>query len=585
MKLQKSNFSRLLKSPHISIILGISLLYFIYNVFHIYSLLSIDNDALYGVSNTQTYCFVLFIAFLYVSYEYVYTYKNSDIEETIASNESGKFRSYVSMFITLFIFVLFIYAISILIGFITALSASIHNPVFYWHILLTSTLNFLILLLIAVFTGGFLAIKFKRIAAYSILILLVFFMSSAPTMFLQLLSYNTNINFFNFQYFFEKILPQNTNVITDYQYGVSCELYRWNLSLFWLLLLVGLIIFTLCNKKNMKSIVAICICFILAFLNLLGYFQGGSRVLYDNSLDSISTYDSIYYEYTQQKNKAADFSISKYDMTLTAIRDAYLNVNMEIDERNNNNEYYFTLYRDFVIDSITDETGQILEWNREGDYFSVKCSSETEKINLKYKGKSNIFFSNLQGISLPGCFPYYPIAGYHILNDTMVDTSEAGNTIIWGMPGYLPISNGFESVYNIKVNTLLTVYSNLKSSSEHKNEFTGKAQYPTLMSGLIEKKSKKYNSYTLISLPDENKINDDALDSLQYAINEYENEHNTDKHLDLSEISVFQTSAVFNWASYSEYFSLNDHIFLSNCNESSIKEIATILVKEYNKYA
>ena len=131
MKLQKINFSRLLKSPHISVILGASLLYFLYNVIHVYSLLSIDNDALYGVANAQTYCFVLFITFLYVSYEYVYTYRNSDIEETIATSKKGKFSSYISMFITLFIFVLFVYGISLFIGFITGLSASVHCATFY----------------------------------------------------------------------------------------------------------------------------------------------------------------------------------------------------------------------------------------------------------------------------------------------------------------------------------------------------------------------------------------------------------------------------------------------------------------------
>lgn len=585
MKLQKSNFLRLLKSPHISIVLGLSLIYFLYNVIYIYSLLSVDNDALYGVANAQTYCFVLFIAFLYMSYEYIYTYRNSDIEETVASNKKGKFSSYLSMFITLFIFVIFIYAVSLITGFITGLSANIHNSIFYWHVFLTSTLNFLLLLSIAVFAGSFLAIRFKRIAAYTILILLVFIMSSAPTMFLQLLSYNTNFNFFQFQYIFEKILPQNTNVITDYQYGVSCEIYRWNLSFFWILLLVGAIVFTLCNKKNRKNIVTVCICFILSFVNLFGYFQGGSRVLYDDSLKSISAYDSLYYQHTQQKNKSADFSISEYDMTLTALRNACLDVSMKIDKRNNTNEYYFTLYRDFVIDSITDESGQKLDWDREGDYFSVKCTSKTKIINLKYKGNSNIFFSNIQGISLPGCFPYYPVAGYHILNNTTVDTSEDGNIIADGMPGYLPISNGFESVYNIKVNTLLPVYSNLESISEHKNEFTGKAQYPTLMSGLIENNSEKYKSYTLISAPNDNKIDDDRLDSLQNAIDKYEKENNIGKHLDLSKIAAFQTSAVFSWASYSEYFSLDDQIFLLNCDESSVDEIAAVLVKEYNEYA
>lgn len=585
MKLQKINFSRLLKSPHISVILGASLLYFLYNVIHVYSLLSIDNDALYGVANAQTYCFVLFITFLYVSYEYVYTYRNSDIEETIATSKKGKFSSYISMFITLFIFVLFVYGISLFIGFITGLSASVHCATFYWHIFLTSTLNFLLLLSVAVLAGSFLAIKFKRITAYTVLILLVFIMSSAPTMFLQLLSYNTKLNFFDFQYLFEKVLPQNTNVVTDYQYGVSCEIYRWNLSLFWILLLAGLIIFSLCNKKNKKTLAIVCVCFILSFANLFGYFQGGSKVLYDNSLKSISTYDSLYYQHIQQKDKPADFSISEYDMVLTVLRDACVNVSMKIDRRNDNNEYYFTLYRDFVIDSITDQAGQKLNWNRQGDYFSVKCPDKIEKINLKYKGKSNIFFSNLQGISFPGCFPYYPIAGYHVLNATTIGSSEEGNTIIDGMSGYLPISNGFESVYNIKVNTLLTVYSNLEADNDNKNEFTGKAQYPTLMSGLIEKNSEKYDAYTFISVPDENKIDGDRLDLLQNAINKYEKDNIIEKHLDLTKVTVFQMSSVFNWASYSKCFSLNDQVFLFDCNESSVREIATILVKEYNAYA
>ncbi len=585
MKLQKINLLRLLKSPHISVPLCLSYIYIIYNVIRTYSFLSIDNDAFYGISDTQNYCFVLFAAFLYISYEYVYTYKNSNVDETISSNKKGRSLSYISIFITLFVFVFLIYCVSILIEIITALSANVHNPVFYCHIILTSTLNFLILLLIAVFIGSFLAIKIQRIASYSILILLIFFISSAPTMFLQMLSYNTKFNFFNIQYLFEKILPQNTSVIPDYQYGISCEIFRWNLSLFWLLLLVGLTIFALCNKKNKKNIITICVCLVLSFANLIGYLQGGSKILYDNSLESISTYDSLYYEYSDQKEKKADFSISDYDIILTVIRDSSVNVRMKIGKRNKSNEFFFTLYRDFIIESITDNTGKKINWNRDGDYFSIKCSKNVKIINIKYKGKSNIFFSNLQGIALPGCFPYYPIAGYHILNDTKVSTTEDGYTEVLDMSGYLPISNDFESKYNVKINTLLTVYSNLLKKDGKKNEFSGKAIYPTLMSGLIEKSSKKFNLYTLISVPDTMRINDDKLESLQTAIDNFEKKYKTKKHLNLSEMTVFQTSTVFNWASYSEYISLNDQIFISNCDKSEINVIAKTLVKEYNKYA
>lgn len=585
MKFFKINFLRLIKNYHISLVVLAGILYFFYRTLYTISTIFSDNDILFGLKSPQSHCFILFIIFLYASYEYTHSFKTSGIQESVYSHKKGKFKSCSGIFLSLFVPVAFIFVFSVAIQFITAFIGGINNPYYYLHILNVCVLNILLLLIAAILAGMLLAFVFNRIAAYTIMILTVFLLSPVPDMFLQMLSYNSGINFFTFKYFFSKILPQNTSVAADYQYGMPIEIMRWNLVLFWIFALCTLLMIAVRFRKKLKNTVAVCLCAVLALVNLAGYLSGGSEVLYDNSLESISTYDALYYKNAPKLEEDAGFTIDEYDMELDIWRDLSATVTMKLNNPKKLNNYKFMLYRDFIIKSVTDENKTPLIWEHNGDYLTIKSQKAVTDITVTYRGASKIFFSNIQATALPGSFPYYPIAGFHILNDTEVNVLEDGTKQILSNQGYLPISNGFASNYHIKVNTPLPIFSNIEEVPDCKNEFSGKATYPTLMSGLIEKGSgETYKYYPLIAAGKNSTITEEKLNNLQSEIDKYEKEVGKEAHLDLTKMTVFNTSTVFEWASYGYAVTLDDQIFLIGLNESSAPQIAKILVEEYNAY-
>lgn len=55
---------------------------------------------------------------------------------------------------------------------------------------------------------------------------------------------------------------------------------------------------------------------------------------------------------------------------------------------------------------------------QDGDYFTVYYTEEYfETLTIRYIGYIPRFYSNRQGIMLPGFFPYFPQAGQHRVFD------------------------------------------------------------------------------------------------------------------------------------------------------------------------
>ena len=93
---------------------------------------------------------------------------------------------------------------------------------------------------------------------------------------------------------------------------------------------------------------------------------------------------------------------------------------------------------------VTDETGDALPFTREGDYLTVTPQGELSSLTVEYAGSSPMFYSGSQGVCLPGCFPYYPWAGYR--------------KIFYGEPGdetrllaFIPRTDLPESEFAVKV--------------------------------------------------------------------------------------------------------------------------------------
>ena len=337
--------------------------------------------------------------------------------------------------------------------------------------------------IIPILLGIIFSKKLKRVAVYSLFALIVFLVSEISDFIFGSLSQTTFINFWKIKYFFSYFIPNDLNSIVNYDYGLSCEVYRWNLTLFWIFFLFIIYILVSGYPKSKLKVGLTVFVVLIAGINLTGYFKGGSHIETGPQLDSNSMCDYVYYRNKNIKaeEKKPDFKVESYEMKLNISRelDAEVKINLsgaEIDE------YDFTLYHDYKIKSITDGKNNKLEYTRNGDYITVKNVSGLSQIVFSYNGYSTVFYSNYQAVCLPGVFPYYPMAGKYDLEHNF--------------GSYSPVTELEKTFFTITVNNS-SLYSNLNKKAGTSNVFSGTTNCPMILGGFYtEDKSSKYDIYS-----------------------------------------------------------------------------------------
>ena len=98
----------------------------------------------------------------------------------------------------------------------------------------------------------------------------------------------------------------------------------------------------------------------------------------------------------------------------------------------------------------------------------------TKELNFSYSGSAGKYFSNYQGIALPGYLPYYPVPGF-------VKFYEAGQIVV---------NTDLEPTdYEVYVDSNMAVASNLPKTDD--NTFSGNADAVSLYGGMIVPEEKE----------------------------------------------------------------------------------------------
>ena len=109
--------------------------------------------------------------------------------------------------------------------------------------------------------------------------------------------------------------------------------------------------------------------------------------------------------------QAANFTVESYDLSFEVHSKMEATAVVTVSDPDLG-EYLFTLYHNLTIHSIADERGQELSYTRNGDYLTIQAPTGTNRLYFHYSGNLGKYFSNYQGIALPGYVPYYPMAGH-----------------------------------------------------------------------------------------------------------------------------------------------------------------------------
>jgi hypothetical protein len=419
-----------------------------------------------------------FIFFLFLGYEYMKRTEHVFLHETVSAIPKGLFKIYLTQLICLFLPVA-IYFVNILAyGVVLYFVRNVQYTPFLYHIIKNGILNILLVACVGTLFGSIISLKCKRIAAYLIMIFVIFCVSPVFENVSFSLLELWGINIYPYWDVF-RILAPNLDWTSEKIYGFAIEACRWDLIGFWLVALSAAFLWMV-ERKNNNRIKIICGVFVaVSVVCFTLYLQPGSIVRMDYRSDGV-LHGDYYYETEDPAaiddtvEIAADFDVLAYDMTLTVDRQLDADVLITLQTPSDITDYTFTLYRGYTVSSVTDENGNALEYERTGHYLTIHHTfpNEISTIEIKYKGSGNKYYSNSQGIALPGYFPYYPMAGHLKLWN-----SETCNIVV---------NTDFSAKqFTVTVNSDLDIISNLDGTG---HTFTGTSETVTIIGGFVTQK-------------------------------------------------------------------------------------------------
>lgn len=286
----------------------------------------------------------------------------------------------------------------------------------------------------------------------------------------------------------------NSNWVADSVYGVAMEPRRWVLSVFWIVFLLSLFIFS--HRKDIYKLgkTILCCTLLLAILFGVRFVQREHDFVLqkDYRPDGILRSEISYRDDFNGEVIPANFAVNEYDIALDVQDSLMATVSMSINSAEVG-LFKFTLFHEYQIVSVTDENGIDLPYSRNGDYLDITSTQQISSITVKYKGNAWKYYANNQGIFLPVYAAFYPIPGHYEIwdsNQTAINTTYRSNP----------------SIYTVNVDANVSVFSNLNQIGP--NSFYGEAEGVSLIGGLIT--NKKQNNLTIYQSVLDDSISIDA---------------------------------------------------------------------------
>lgn len=413
---------------------------------------------------------IYLIAFMFLSYEYIYKLKSNSLIECVDTTPKGT-KSIIKSKISLLCAVASVQTlVLILINVFFAISEGSLTLQYLLYIIVSILLNIFLICIAGIFIGSFSALKMKKIPAYLLMIFITIMTSRILDILWLALYTTTNIDIFKITGLFELTTP-STNWTPNTAFGYSVLPYRFAAIIFWIIIFTLGIILSLhkINKRKIKSVV----CIILSIICIMVYYMPSSKVIMDQRNINGPNADYEYYtkhedDITIEKN---NFNITDLSMEISTNLMLKAKVVIKVDNKNLE-KYKFTLYHGYNIQNIK-INGEDAEFNRKLDYFEINNNKhdKIDDITINYNGYSSRYYSNVQGSILPGFLPFYPMAGYQEVYDLNYQS-------------FVPNHSDVNINFDVKVSSMKQFYSNLNEND--KNHFSGNSKSLTLISGLYK---------------------------------------------------------------------------------------------------
>lgn len=414
---------------------------------------------------------IVFIMFLFTSHYYFSQARKNEFLECASVTTKGKNGFIMNQFSVMLTLALITCAVTFLMSIIFSFKDPNADGAYFLYCAKISILYFFLANIIAILIGLLCSTIKKTAAAYLILIICSFVFSPMASRLTGEIYNRSDESIYPLWRIFE--IFQNTSYDTTAS-GVNANIKSLSIIVFWISLFAIIAMFTVFSFriKRAKQIVAT-ICLAVFVLSGAGTLMPYSSISLDtNSLGS----DAEHYVFQDpenfviQKNEKPNFEITGYDMNFKIKNLLSGDVTVKVDNPNLT-EYHFTLYYGYKLKSVTNSNGEKLKYDRDGDYITVHTDASTESFNFKYKGFSQVFYSNSQSSNLLGGFAYYPINGFRYVY-SVADQGSIRTKLSKSVP------------MSVKVDCGKKMFSNLESTG--KNTFEGTSDSLTLVSGFYK---------------------------------------------------------------------------------------------------
>ncbi len=184
-------------------------------------------------------------------------------------------------------------------------------------------------------------------------------------------------------------------------------------ALFWIFLVAALLCVAV-RKRLLCGIVPMA----AALICLAYHLSPDGMPVYGDfaSMHDASDNGVYYYRGREWTEAPADFGVESYVMELEVGRQLEAEVAVRLTEGSGERDIYrFTLFHGFCLSSVTDQDGQKMDYDRDGDFITVYGGKGVEEIRFAYAGSGKSFYATGYAVYLPSFFPYYPVPGHHII--------------------------------------------------------------------------------------------------------------------------------------------------------------------------
>lgn len=415
---------------------------------------------------------IVFIMFLFTSHYYFSQARKNEFLECASVTATGKNGFIMNQFSVMLTLALITCGVSFLLSIIFSFKDPYADGAYFLYSAKISILYFFLANIIAILIGLLCSTIKKTAAAYLILIICSFVFSPMTSRLTGEIYNRSDESIYPLWRIFE-IFPKTFSHDIAAS-GVNANIKSLSIIVFWISLFAIIAMFTVFSFriKRAKQIAAT-VCLAVFVLSGAGTLMPYSSISLDtNSLGS----DTDHYlfqdpeKFVIQKNEEPNFEITGYDMNFKIKNLLSGDVTVKVDNPNLT-EYHFTLYYGYKLKSVTNSNGEKLKYDRDGDYITVHTDAPTESFNFKYKGFSQVFYSNSQSSNLLGGFAYYPINGFRYVY-SVADQGSIRTKLSTSVP------------MSVKVDCGKKMFSNLESTG--KNTFEGTSDSLTLVSGFYK---------------------------------------------------------------------------------------------------